>query len=486
MRTRYISRKTFPILVMAGLAGCASAPAVKPSIPRLPTQWESADNADATRFASEVDWRDFFTDPQLQTLITRALANNADLRMAVARRLESAALYGVSEADRQPTTQLLNQYSFATYPTTLTNGSSITTKRYDLSLSVLPFEFDFWGRVEQLSNAAKARLVASEVGARLVRLSVITDTANAYFSLLELDERLFIARETVRMRETSLQLVEQAFEQGAVSKVEILQAQSALEAARSELDGTERQRASTANLLANLTGYEDGGLPSGRSLRNQSIDAAFRTGLPSQTLLQRPDVMAAEQRLIEARANVESARAAFFPKILLAAGIGMTSSALSSLLTSSAKNLARTLQPSISLPLFDGGRTEANAEAAAARENIALIDYERTVQNAFREVADLLAAQRGFASQSRAASAEFAIQDQRAEATEARYRAGAASYMEVLDATRQRLSAQQALLQMRRTELSIAVQLYKALGGGTALAGAKATLGSNPVPSHSG
>jgi multidrug efflux system outer membrane protein len=337
-------------------------------------------------------------------------------------------------------------------------------RRYDLNLTLPAFEVDLWGRLAALSAGARARLLATREAARTVRMGLISDIASAYFSLLELEERERLTAEILRTRSAVGELTQRAVDLGAAAMMEQLQARSQIDAASAELEGLRRQRLNTQNLLDMLTGYSKDALPPGQRLANQSLDAAFVTGLPSEALLLRPDVSAAEQRLVEARANIEATRAQYFPRILLAAGVGVASASLGSLI--SGGKLASSLVPSVSLPLFDGGRTTANVGIAEARERIAVAEYQKTVRAAFREVADLLAAQETFRNQTRLAAAELATQRQRCEVIEARFNAGAVSQLDVLECARQRLSAEAALASYRRVELTLGMQLYKALGGG--------------------
>lgn len=452
-------------LALGALTGCATLnPAQRPEV-KLPARWEGATAYSTARVAADLHWRDFIQDARLRALIERALAHNADVRLAYARIEEARAAYGFAQAERKPALTLVSSYQASRTPTAVTGTALYEIERYDLNLALSPFEIDLWGRMASLGDAARARALAAREAARTVRMTLIGDIANAYFSLLELDERTRLATETLRLRETMAQLVELALSQGATARLELLQAQSGVEAARSELEAIKRQRQATAHLLAQLVGYVDGDLPEGVRLAAQSLDAAFATGLPSEVMLRRPDVIAAEQRLAEANANIAAARAAFFPRIMLAAGVGVASAALGNLFGGS-QSLAASLAPSVSLPIFDGGRAAASEEVATARAKASLAEYERTVQTAFREVADLLAAQHSFRAQKRSAGAEFAIQLQRYDTLEARWRAGAASQMEVLEVLRQRFVAEQNLVQLRRIELTIAMQLYKALGGG--------------------
>lgn len=447
------------------LAGCSLAPEYhRPESPVAAT-WAQAPSADVSREASAVEWRAFFPDPRLQALIAAAIDNNRDMRVAVARVEEARALFGIVRADRFPNADLVSSGTSARTPGDLSlTGRPGVGHRYDVGVSLLSFELDFWGRVKSLNEAGLASYLASEEARRAMRLALISDVANAYLSLLEMEERTVVARETVRTREQTRLLVSRRRDAGLAGDLDYLQADGALETTRAELASLERQRAAAANALVLLVGGEPSGLPPGRALADQGIVPNLVADIPSTVLLRRPDVLAAEQRLIAANANIGAARAAFLPRISLTAGLGTASSALSGLFD--AGQAAWSFQPVLRFPLFDAGRAAAGAELAEARQHIAVAEYEKAIQQAFREVADLLAAREPLAGQLRAQERADKIQSERLRLAEARYQAGVSSYLEVLDAQRESYAARQLVLQTRRQLLSSAAQLYKALGGG--------------------
>ena len=326
------------------------------------------------------------------------------------------------------------------------------------------FELDFWGRVKSLNEAALASYLASEQARRSLRLALMSEVVNAYLTLLEMEERAALARETVRTREQTRMMVARRREVGLAGDLDFLQADGALELARAELESLKRQWAAAANALTLLVGRQPDSLPAGRTLSDQGIVADLAAEVPSEVLLKRPDVLAAEQKLIAANANVGAARAAFLPRISLTVGLGTASSALSGLFD--AGSGAWSFQPALRLPLFDAGRAAAGVDLAEARKVIAVAEYEKTIQQAFREVADLLAARTYLAGQLQAQQATEKAQAERLRLADARYKAGISSYLEVLDAQRELFSAQQGTVQTRRAWLTAATQLYKALGGG--------------------
>ncbi|HTY98993.1 MAG TPA: efflux transporter outer membrane subunit [Rhodocyclaceae bacterium] len=445
---------------MVLLGACSLTPDYQRPAAPVPDQWPEA--ATLAGPAASLNWQTFFPDQRLQALIAAALENNRDLRIAVARVEEARAQYGIARADRLPTVNLAAGRNASLTPTDLSmTGGQLSTQRYDVNLAVPSFEADFWGRVGSLSEAAKASYLSTEEARRAFRLSLISDVANAYLVLLEMQERQAIAADTVKTREETLAMVGKRREVGLAGDLDYLAADGALQTARSDLADLSRQRAAAANALRLLVGASPE-LPPGRALEDQGIVGDIPVGIPSEVLVNRPDVLAAEQALLAANANVGAARAAFFPRLLLTATLGTASKALSGLFD--AGQGAWSFQPVLSYPLFDFGRTAANRDLAEARKVIAIAQYEKTVQQAFREVADLLAARQRLAEQLAAQQANEKTQDERLKLVEARYASGIASYLEVLDAQRDRYTARQGAVQTRRALLVNAAGFYKTLG----------------------
>jgi multidrug efflux system outer membrane protein len=446
------------------LAGCNLAPDyVRPS-PPLPEAW-LLDAAAGNRHVTELDWQTFFPDPRLRTLIGAALNNNRDLRIATARIAEARAQFGIQRADRFPTVNLGGDRNASLTPGDLSfTRQPLGQQRYDVNLGVTAFELDFWGRVKNLSEAALHSYLATEEARRAFRLSLIADVADAYLTLQEMDERAALARETVRTRQEFRELTLRRRDAGIVGELDALGADGALQNARVALAGLERQGAAADNLLRLLVGELPKELPAGRRLVDQEIVPDLAAGLPSEILLRRPDVLAAEQALIAANANIGAARAAFFPRLSLTGTFGTASASLSGLFNNGSK--AWSFQPLLSVPIFDAGRVAEGVDLAAARKVIAVAQYEKTIQQAFREVADLLVARDTLRRQLDAQEAGEKSQKARLHLIEARYQGGIANHFELLDAQRDAFAAQQDAVQLRRQLLSAYSQLYKALGGG--------------------
>ncbi len=460
-------------LAFSLLTACSLAPRdVRPELPTAATY--PADVAGTTSTGAQapaLGWNDFFTDPRLAALIKAALENNRDLVVAIAQIEEARALYRIQRADRLPTLDASGDATRThTGPRAATLGGAIdgiapTYERYSGGAAITAFELDFWGRVRNLSAAARSEFLATVAAARAFRLTLIRDVATAYLTSLETRERLQLAEATVQSRRDGLRIAKRRLDAGVTSALDYRQAETLLTQAETDLAALRLTRAQNDNLLVSLIGAPiETTLPESMPLAQQTRTEALTAGVPSDLLTARPDIIAAEERLRAARANIGAARAAFLPTISLTGSYGYASSELSELVGQ--HGLTWGYGPAITLPLFDFGRRRANLDVAKARENIAIADYERTIQTSFREVADALAGRQFLAEQVAAQVRATDAQRRLAELARTRYREGVVGYLEVLDAERSLFSAEQALLQVRRAEASNLVTLYVALGGG--------------------
>ena len=454
-------------LVVASIlaTGCTQIGDYQRPATHIPETWKHVDTGKSQPSAARIGWRTFFQDVRLQALIASALDHNSDLRLALARVSETRAQFGIVSADRLPSanpvltkskSQIASQFTGTDRP--------VTTERNELSVTAISFELDFWGRVANLSEAAQASYLASESASRAMRISLIAEVANLYFTLLELDDRIAISKSVVETRRNYRDLMQRGMDLGAAARSDVLLAQGALHSAQAELAVLTNLRESTEHGLLLLSGRPTIELPPGKRLHEQEVRNDLAPGIPSEVLYARPDVIAAENRLKEAHANVGAARAAFLPKMLLTVGVGLASRSLATLFGAGTGNW--TYQPALSMPLFDGGRTAAYEDIAEARKNGAVADYEKTIQQAFREVADLLSSRTSLADQRQATDASVRAYEERLIVAEARFKSGSASHLEVLDARRELFAQQQLAVQIRRAQLTTAAQLYKALGGG--------------------
>lgn len=472
--------KALPLAAALVLTACSLAPDYQRPAAPVPAAWPGAERVGAGQtphaqpiapgaVRSDGNWRAFFTDPRLQEQIAAALEHNRDLRIAVARVDEARALAGIARSERFPTLDLAAQRAASLTPADLSaTGRQVNSQRYDVNLAVTAFELDFWGRVKDLDAAARANFLASDYAHQAFRLTLIAEVANAWLSLLELGERLQLAQATTRSREETRDLVGRRRDVGLAGDLDYLQADGAYQNARAETASLARSRAAAENALRLLVGSTPAGAVGGKLAPPGLIAEAalgLPAGLPSEVLLARPDVLAAEQKLIAANANIGAARAAFLPKIVLTAVAGTASRGLGGLFA--AGSGAWSFTPALRLPLFDAGRSGDNLDLAKARRNIAVAEYEKTLQQAFREVADLLAARAELAEQLQAQEANLGAQGKRLMIVEARYRAGVSSHLELLDAQREQFAAQQSALAVRRLWLATAASAYKALGGAT-------------------
>ncbi len=486
--------KLLIVAVLACLAGCAQTPAfTRPDLP-VPDHWsqsaqsgvsggqgqsdtgqdlaassapeapsEAVSAAAAAAFA-KIHWRNYFADPQLQALIDVALENNRDLRIAAGRIEEARAQFGIARADLGPTFNMTGSGTVTRTSSDLSGfGAPLTSRRFDMSASLVSFEADFWGRVASLTESARTSYLSTEESKRAVYLSLVSDVATSYLTWLQFQELVASEKLTVSLRERSLMLIQKGHQAGVTNDFEYQQAYSLLESAQSTLASHKYQQEVALNRLKFLLGNAPFDLTPDTSLDQQGLDTVLEAGLPSDVLLLRPDVMAAELRLMATHANIAAARAAFLPKVALTTGLGLASQSLLGLFGGSAWSF----QPVVSMPLFDGGRTASALALAEARKLIAVAEYERAIQVAFREVADLLAARTSLARQVQASMAGVRAQERRLEIARGRYEAGAGNFLEVLDAQREWIAARQAIVQVRRAQLESNVQLYKALGGGS-------------------
>lgn len=455
-------RNALACALTALLAGCQLAPPhTRPAAP-IAAAYPAGDVALGQR-AGEIGWRDFFVDPQLERLIAAALERNRDLAVTAAQIQEARGLYRIQGADRLPTLGAFGDAS-RSRATGITGGDPRTDTRYAIGVGVTGFELDFWGRVRNISEAARSGYLATMQAHLSFRLALIRDVASTYFLVREAIERAEIAEATARTREEELRIARRRLDAGVTSALDFRQAESLLTQAETELAALRLTRAQNENFLAILVGGPiPTDLPAPLRLSQQKNGDRIAAGLPSELVVARPDILAAEERLRAARANVGAARAAFLPSITFTGSLGFASSDLDNLLSNDGLNW--NYGPSIDLPIFDWGRRRGNLSVAEAREDIAIASYERTIQVAFREVADTLAGRRLLAEQ--VASQLRATVAQRAIATlaRARYREGVANYLEVLDAERNLFFAEQALVQIHRRELDNLVSLYVALGG---------------------
>jgi multidrug efflux system outer membrane protein len=472
-------RSALTLALLAFVSGCNLAP--KHVTPALSTPLEfppEVNPAGARTGIVSVGWEDFYQDERLRELIAMALENNRDLRIAVLRIEEARGLYRIQRADQLPQLGLTAGASRSRIGTASLNpaqggGAGVpdgvtgfTVNSYDVGVGVTSFELDFWGRVRNLSEAARSQYFSTIAAERAFRISLIRDLATAYISSRSLAEQAEQAERTVASREEGLRIAKLRLDAGVTSALDYRQAESLLTQAQAQLAMLQNRRAQQRNIVRLLVGapIDEDRLAPARTLNEQGILADIDAGLPSALLFNRPDIIAAEEALRGARANVGAARAAFFPRITLTGSFGFASTSLDNLFEDEGQTWS--FGPSLSLPIFDWGARKGDLSVARARESIEVATYERTVQIAFREVSDALANRRYLAEQIAAQQRAVDAQTALTRLASRRYENGVAQFLEVLDAERNLFTAQQTLIELRGAELSSLVSLYAALGGG--------------------
>lgn len=440
------------------LAGCMNlAPSTeRPALP-VPAQLPAAAPGDAA--TALPDWATLLRDERLRRVVEQALQHNRDLRVALLNVERSRAQLRLADADRWPTLSA----AFIGNRAPNTAGTQATTLQAGLQVS--SFELDLFGRVNNLSQAAAATLLATEAGARATRLALVSQTVAAWLTLAADTEQLTLARQTRSSREQTLQLVSLRAQAGALSDVDLQGARSLLAQAQASVAQLERQVAQDGNALALLVGQPvaPASLPEPGSVVDAQWLAPVPAGASSELLLARPDIVQAEAQLVAANANIGAARAAVFPRITLSGSAGAVSDTLSGLVSSG--SAAWTLGAQAALALFDAGRNQANIRVAEVNRDIVVAQYEKAVQTAFREAADALVAQTAWRDQVTAQQALLAGERERHRLTRLKFDAGAISLIDLQDSERSLASAEQALVQARLGELLNRLALYRALGG---------------------
>lgn len=473
-------RASFPVasvlcasLLAGALSGCTMAPTyTRPDAP-VTTGWPSGEaykaetaKADQKPLA-EVPWREFFVEPRLQKVIELALANNRDLRVAALTIEKTRAQYRIQRADLLPTINGTAGATIQRTPADLSStGRARVSEQYNVGLGVSNYELDLFGRVQSLKDQALEQYLATEQARNSVQISLVAEVANAWLTLAADRERLKITRETLASQQEYYQIIKHRYDAGITSALDLYQAQTAVDAARVDIARYTTLVAQDENALGLLVGRSVPADLLPTELGSLTAVQELSVGLPSEVLLKRPDILAAEHRLKGANANIGAARAAFFPRIGLSAGFGTASAKLTDLFQPG--SVAWNFVPQISVPLFDTGRNIAGLDVSKADRDIAVAQYEKAIQIAFREVADTLA-QRGTINDQLAA--QQSLTDATAEShrlSQARYDRGVDSYLTVIVAQRALYAAQQNLITVRLARLANQTTAYKVLGGGAA------------------
>lgn len=445
-------------------SGCLVGPNYARPKLETPETFRGAAAAEAPAAESIADrrWSEIFQDDALNALIVRALAQGYDVQAAAARVLEAQARLGVTRADQYPSVTadaaVLGQRTARALGFTSRNVGAFALQ------GTADWQLDFWGRYRRATEAARAQLLATEWGRRAVVTTVISEVAAGYFRLRMLDLSLDVSRRTLESREESLRLTQVREQGGVTSLVDVRQAEQLVFEAKSEIVTLEREIEQQENLLSVLAGDNPGAIARGRALVDQPQPPSVPAGLPSALLERRPDVQAAEQQLIAANAQIGVARAAYFPSIGLTGSGGFESTALTALFAGG--NAIWSAAASLTQPIFTAARTRSQVAVTEAQRDQAVLEYQQTVRQAFRDVSDALVGYRKLREYREQQTLLLASADDARRLADVRYRGGAASYLEVLDADTRRFNAELGLADAQFQELSGLVSIYRALGGG--------------------
>jgi len=436
---------------------------------QTPDQFRGADPAAPVSAESigDLKWFEVFKDEELQKLVNRAMQRNYDLRAAVARINAERANLGLARSNQFP------QFEASADLTTQRNSQNAlnipgqtgrTRSIGSVFLNLLNFELDIWGRRRAETKAARAELHVAEEDRKAVMTTVVSDVATGYFSLLELDSELDIAKRTLTTREDSLRLIRARQQGGVATMLDVRQAEELVYQASQTIPDTERLIEQTENQIRLLLGDNPGPVPRGQALNQQKELPSVPAGLPSALLERRPDIRAAEQNLVAQRALVSAARKAYFPTISLTGLLGFQSDQLSSLFNGPSR--AWTFVPQITQPIFTAGRLKSNVKFARAQQELAVVQYEQTIQTSFREVSDALVQYRKVKEIRTQQELLVTTLRDRERLAYLRYEGGVDTLLNALDADRDLFDAERNLTLTKRNELLSLVQLYKALGGG--------------------
>ena len=447
------------------LGACSLAPTYQRPATPVPSQYPGATAQESV--ASLPPWRDFFRDARLQALIALALNNNRDLRIAVQRVDQARAQFGIAQSSQLPTIGVQGTGQSTRLPPNMRNGgadSPSVTNNYIAGVGMTAFELDFFGRVRNLSEAAYQQYLSTDEARRTVQLTLIAQTAEAYFNLRSAQSMLDLMNKTLQARQGTLKLVQARFDAGVASDLDLAQAQGQVDSVKADQVAAERAMAQANNALQLLLGTTPpADLPAPAPFGGAQLVSALPAGLPSQLLERRPDIIGAEHDLKAADAQIGAARAAFFPRITLTGLLGFASPELGALFGGSQRYWQ--YSPQIQMPIFSGG-VKGGLDYAKASQRIAVASYEKAIQTAFREVADGLAGEATYSRQLDALRSTEAAALRSLKLAQLRYETGVDSFLQIQSAQIALYGVQQQFIQVGASALANRVELYKALGGG--------------------
>jgi outer membrane protein, multidrug efflux system len=449
-------KRIFCALLLGATSGCTLIPdyqrPTSPVAERFPGGSEKSTDIDA------LPWRDFYADPRLTRCIEIALENNRDLRVAVLKVEKARAQYRIQRAELLPQLDATGSYTRA-------RSQGVTSNQYDAGVGVTSYELDLFGRVRSNNRQVLEEYFSLAETRRSTHISLIAEVATQYLTLREYEEQLALARETLESVSGSLELTQKKIDAGGAARSDLASVEVQVQTAKVNVHTYERLAAQAGNTLAELLGQSvPADLPAGLALDDPRLLPAVASGLSSDLIARRPDILAAEHTLLAANADIGAARAAFFPSITLTGSAGYSSSELTGLFNSS--NGVWSFMPQITVPIFSGGSNRATLDAAKISMRIEVANYEKAIQTAFREVADALVASDSYTSQVQAQVALVKAQQDRFDFAQKKYDSGIAGYLDVLSAQQDLFSARQNLISARVAQSENVVTLYKVLGGG--------------------
>jgi multidrug efflux system outer membrane protein len=464
---RHVAPRVVAVLSFALLAACAVGPNyTRPEVP-TPTAHRFFEGEEQAQSIADTPWWEVVKDPQLQALIREAIANNLDLRTATARVAEARAQYGIAKSFLFPEVGVAASYSARQVSRTSDppEGTAADKTRQNWSVSLpLSWEIDLFGRIRRDKEAAFAAYLATEEGRRAAVITLVADVASTYLFLRELDLELEVARRTVQTNEETVRFYEKRLQGGVSNRLEVDRAVANRARTAVVIPQIEQQIAIAENALSLLLGRPPGPIRRGEVLTEQHVPPGIPVGLPAALLERRPDVLAAEQQLVAANANVGAAKALFFPTISLTGLLGTLSADFSNLLKTEAN--VWQVSPSLFAPIFQGGRIRRNYDAAKARFEQAMAQYRKAALNSYREVANALISIKKLGEQRLELEDGVDALTDAAALARSRYDTGLANYLEILNADQQLFDQELQLAQVRGEEMRAFVELYRALGGG--------------------
>lgn len=477
------------LLLGTALAGCSMAPQyVRPEAP-ITDAWPDEYMPDGTvlakngaRSVADIGWRDFFTDPHLQRLIESALVNNRDLRVSALNIERARALYQIQRADQIPNLDASGEGSNQSTPRNIsTRGERSVSRQYNVSLGMSSYELDFFGRIQSLKDQALEEYFATEEAMKSAQISLVAEVASAYVTLVADREMLNISKDTLDSQRASYEMIKRRHDVGVSSELDLWQAQTSVDTARVNIARYTGQVAQDLTALSLLVGASvSPDMIPAQKLSELRPWQDLPVGLPSSVLLRRPDILQSEHLLKAANANIGAARANFFPRISLTASVGTVSKDLSGLFDAGSGMWS--FIPQFSLPIFEGGRNLATLRVSEADKSIAVADYEKAIQSAFREVADALILRDTYEGQLAAQQSLTHASGESYRLSQERYTQGVDSYLNVLDSQRMLFNSQLDLVTVKMSREINLLQLYKALGGGWTEHSVAETSGVKGIP----